>query len=1695
MELTGYRLGACIHEGPQTRIFRGERVSDGAKVIIKIHRSELPRPGDVARFRNHFNVTKNIVSTRIDRPIALEHHGKVFALISEDRGEISLREEMRMSPPSPTRVLIIAIALARTLEDLYVASVIHKDIKPDNILVNPDTGGVRLGDFSIATLLPREAREAQRDTTLSGTLAYVSPEQTGRLHRWIDHRADLYSLGATLYELATATVPFPSTDPMELIHAHLTRRPPNPSTLNPALSAPLCDIIMKLLAKAPVERYQSPTGLRLDLEECLRQDRDQGFVHPFQLGQYDALERFVVSDDLYGRTNEIEQLLSTFDRVAHGASALLFVAGSSGIGKSALVRAVQEPILQRRGYFATGKFDQYNRDVPFSSLVQAFRDLLRQILAEHRDRVATYRSLLLAALGAEGRVVTDVIPEVELLIGAQPSIPELPPVDNRERFLRVFSRFIRVFASVEHPLVLFLDDLQWADTATLELLVALFGGDSPKAFMFMGAYRDNEVDSAHPLVLAMSRLESQGVVVDKLTLAPLGLSDLTSLVAGALRCSPADAEEIAQIIELRTAGNPFYCNRYLQSLHDDGHVRFNRTTGRFECDMESLRAPASGSDVVGFMVGRLERFTAETRNALKFAAAIGSRFSLDTLAAVQGLSRAEVAEGLWPALVDGLILPLDDAYRAFQGSAKVESITDLQSLAASYRFLHDRVQQAAYLLIAADERAATHLNIGRLLLSSTPEEHRDEVLFEVIGHIEAGRALVIDPEERIAFARLYLRAGEKARSSTAYAAATRYFSSGLELLDAHGFSEQYELAMALCKKCAEATYLEGYFERSEVLIRRAIAEARTALDKADAYMTLIVQYTLRAQYPQAIEAGREALALLGIELPREDLLAARDREMAEVEKRMDGRSVASLFDLPAMTAPDKLVAMRILTTMGPPTYRSHQSLWSVICSKAVNLTLQYGNTPQVAYSHTSYGGLLGWAKNDYAQGEQFGALAVRIADSFGSPPDRTVAALMVGSSLRHWSAPLSRSSRDYNGAYTIGLDSGNLQYAAYAFGHNMYCRFWQGVPLDQLLSEIAGYLAFSESRKNRWAIDLLDGGRLVASTLADRTQDGVRFRLANLDEATYISRCHENANTQVLCIYAIMKSEALYLLDDLEGARKVSIEANAQIAQVGTQGLLPWARHVFISALIAARLAHRSKDEKVRRELRAEVERGMQQSRIWAERNPAVFLHVHCLLSAELAFLDGKIVEAIDLGDTALDAARQAMYPQDTGIVAECVAAYWQARGRSSIMRHYIVEACHAFRRWGAVAKETQQRLVHPSIFESMSNERFAPVRVDQTIGADFVAEEILDLGTVLVATQSIFGEIVLDRLLETFLRIAMENAGASRGFVILPKGEELAIAQCSIAGDSISAPSTISIVGGGFLSEGVVRQVIRTGLPVLLEEGELGALASDPYLLEKHPPSLACLPMLNRGRLVAIVYLENDLVPACFTPSRLALLRVLGAQAAIAIDNAMLYAEVQRAETEARRAREHLAEQVDARTRDLHEANVELMRRADELSLASERLATELFQREGAERERATLQEAVIEAQRARLLEMSTPIIPISDEIVVMPLIGVMDDVRAAQVMATALEGVSARNARTMILDLTGMRHVDSSVARTLMDAANALRLLGCATILTGVRAEMARSITEIGLELGQIVTCATLQSGISRALGRGGREYLGKR
>ena len=537
IDMSDYRAIEQIHDGLRSRVYRGVRASDQRPVIIKVHRDEFPSFVELGQYRNHYTITSNLDIPGVERPLALERHGNGFAIVSADTGAVSLRQHARRAAPGPHEVLAIAAQLARIFEALHARRVVHKDVKPDNILVLPD-GDLRLIDFSIATLLPRESGELQRATALEGTLAYISPEQTGRMNRWIDYRSDYYSLGVTLYELLTSQLPFQTTDPMELIHCHIARSPTPPVELNPAVPQALSDIVMKLMAKSAESRYQSATGLRADLEVCREQLRRTGSAPAFPLGRGDVSDRFLVPDRLYGRDAELGLLLRAFDRVAAGAAELLLVAGHSGIGKSALINEVHKPIVRQRGYFAAGKFDQFQRDVPFSSLVQAFLGLIRQVLGEPGERVVAWQRRLGEALGGEGQVIADVIPEVELLIGRQAPVPELPPADNHDRFNRLFQAFIRRFAAPEHPLVVFLDDLQWADTASLTLLQLLMSERSTGHLLVIGAFRDNEVGPDHPLSRMLDRTRKGGATVTQVALQPLDMRHLNLLVADTLRRPP-----------------------------------------------------------------------------------------------------------------------------------------------------------------------------------------------------------------------------------------------------------------------------------------------------------------------------------------------------------------------------------------------------------------------------------------------------------------------------------------------------------------------------------------------------------------------------------------------------------------------------------------------------------------------------------------------------------------------------------------------------------------------------------------------------------------------------------------------------------------------------------------------------------------------------------------------------------------------------------------------------------------------------------------------------------------------------------------------------------------------------------------------------------------------------------------------------
>ncbi|MDY7008656.1 MAG: AAA family ATPase [Cyanobacteriota bacterium] len=1552
LNLTNYQQTDQIYIGTRTLVYKAVKETDTTDyslrdmkrqpVIIKILRNPYPNFNELVQFRNQYAIASNLEHPAVVKPLALEDYGHGYALVMPDNEAISLPNYWQYSDRSLTEFLIIAIQLAEALHYLNQKRIIHKDIKPGNILIHPENFQVKLIDFSISSLLPKEQQQLINPNVLEGTLAYISPEQTGRMNRGIDYRTDFYSLGVTFFELLTGKLPFETNDLMELVHCHIAQTVEFPAN-SEQLEIPevLKEVVLKLMKKNPEERYQSALGLKHDLERCLEQWKTTGDIIQFELGEQDICDRFLIPEKLYGREREVAQLLAAFERVSQGdvgilggaqkagKSELLLVAGFSGIGKTAVVNEVHKPIVKQRGYFIKGKFDQFNRNIPFSAFLQAFRDLMGQLLGESDADLANWRGKILKAVGESGQVIIDVIPELERIIGKQPPVPELSGSAAQNRFNLLFGKFVQVFATKEHPLVIFLDDLQWADSASFDLLKLLMDDSEAGYLLVLGAYRDNEVFPAHPLMLTLDEITKQGANINTITLAPLDETDVTRLVADTLLCSVEIAVPLSELVYPKTKGNPFFTTQFLRGLHEDGYITFDVEAGYWQCDLTEVWRLVLTDDVVTFMVGRLQKLPAATQAVLKLAACIGNQFDLGTLAVVCESTQEQVATDLWRGLQEGFIIPESQTYKFFHRIQNEKK--ELETISVNYRFLHDRVQQAAYSLITEEKKQATHLEIGILLLEKLSITEREERMFEIVNHLNIGRTLITKLLQREELAKLNLSAGTKAKASTAYAGALSYIQIGIELLPDDCWRHNYQLSFSLYKERAEVEYLNGNIEAAEMWIERILQNAHTPMEKAEIYNLSIIQYTLQAKYPEAIQAGRRGLALINVDLPEENFEQVRDAELAIATETFKNLSFASLTELPLMTEPEQKMAIKLLITLGPPTYRSHQRLWSVICAKAVNLCLKYGNTPEVGYIYPAFGGLRGYALNNYQNTDKLLDATIELTKTFNNKSAESVAYLMIGSSLRHWSHPLKVATEDYLSSYRIGLESSNLQYAAYAFGHNMYCRFYQSIPLEKLLAEISESLAFTQKYKNQWAIDLFIGGQMLFSQLMGTTTE--------LVESEYLQKCREHKNWQVICIYKILKTQLLFFFDRRSEALECCQQADAEIINVAPQGLLPYAHHLFIYALLMTSL-YPSATESQKLEYGEKISTYQKQLAIWAKNCPENFLHLCCLVEAEMARIAGKILEAIELYDRAISVAKENKYLQQEALGNELAAKFYLNWGKEKIAATYMQEAYYCYARWGAKAKTDQLEQKYPQLLApilncqiSQSTDETMILKAKETISNNSSGiSENLDLATIIKASHALSEEIELNTLLSKLMHIVLENAGADTGALILDNksGNWEIAAKCDRTKCDLS---TITLDKTDNLPISIINTVKRTQhIAIVNNIEEDKTFTADPYLIQQPPKSLCCTPIINQGKLIGILYLENNLTAEAFTPEHIEILNLLTAQAAISIENAQLY---QRLENYNRT----LEQQVAERTEELQQKNQQLTQILQELKTTQDEL------------------------------------------------------------------------------------------------------------------------------------------------------------
>ena len=1385
--------------------------------------------------------------------------------------------------------LRLASQLAQTLADLHVARLVHHDLHPANVMVSIDHGQWGLLDLRTSA----DARQTTPpDNPAAEDWAYFSPEQTGRMNHPVDYRADFYSLGMLFYRMFTGQLPFQGKDPLEWAHCHIARLPPPLRDIDPAVPQPVSDIVLKLLAKLPEERYQSAHGLQADLERCLAQWQACARIKPFPLGAEDDSGRFHIPHKLYGREQETATLLAAFDHMAAtGDAALVTVSGYSGIGKSSLVHELHQPIVRERGYFIAGKFDQLMRDIPYATLTQAFRDLVQQLLAESEARIADWRQRIQAAVGANGQLIVDVLPQVELIIGKQAPVPALPPTEAQNRFRLMFQRFIAVFTHQEHPLALFLDDVQWADAASLQFIEHLLTQPDTRYLLLIAAYRDNEVSAAHPLSATLEAIRHHGAAVIDIRLAPLSVMPLNRLVADTLHAKAAMCEPLTHLIFERTEGNPFFFTQFLDALHKEGVLRHDRQERVWQWDLAHIKARDFADNVADLMAGKLRRLPTPTQEALQLAACLGNKFNLRALALVSQLAEDEITQRLSAAVREDLIVLASD----------------------HGKFLHDRIQQAAYALIPAARRAEVHLHIGRTLVAHMTADEMAGSLFDVANQFNRGAALLADADEKAQVAELNLRAGRKAKASAAYASACVYLAAGMALLDETDWGRRHALQFKLWLERAECEFLNGHLDEVQAFIAELLQRCTSKTDTSAVYYLKVLVHTVKSENPQAVDSALECLRLFGIDLPAHPIAEQVQAEYETVWRTLGGRPIESLIDLPPMSDPEKQAAMDVLMVLDTPAYFTDANLGSLLLCRMVNLSLQHGMSGAAAYGYASFGRILGPVFYRYRDGYRFGKLGCDLVEKHGFVAYKAKVYLVMGLGVVCWAQPITTTIDFLREALRTAIGTGDISMACISWGPILADLLLRSDPLDAVWRESEQGLDFVRRAGFRDMKDAVISQQRFIATMQGRTAHFSTFSDALFDEAAFEAQLTGDRSLLVVCHYWLLKMQVQFLSGD-----HTAVFATAQKAKAllwALTGQIQTLDYFYYGALTVAALYDKAPLDQ-QRAWRDLLTAHQEQLREWAENYPPTFRDKHALVSAEIARLDGRDADAMRLYEQAIQSARENGFVRHAGIAHELAAEFYLARGSATAARAHLEEARSCFARWGANGKVRQLEERYPSLLMQAAS----PSAVASGAG---VAQ--LDALSVAKASQAISGRIVLDELVDTLMRILLENAGAQSGALLLIHGDDLVLAaEASVAQQTVQVqlprgqPRLETILPAALLN-----YVRRSREPVLLADAtEPHPFTSDPYFAGHQPKSVLCLPIVRQTTLMGVLYLENTLVTHAFTPHRMTILELLASQAAISLENSLLYTDLQQENSERKRAEATVIER-EARIRRLVESNI----------------------------------------------------------------------------------------------------------------------------------------------------------------------------
>jgi PAS domain S-box-containing protein len=1453
-------------------LYRGRRKDEGSQVLVLAPLAEYPAPEILKWLEHAYSLREELEPTWAARPIGIARHWDRSVLALEDPGGGPLDQSLSQ-PLDLTLWLRVAIGLSTAIGHLHQRGIIHKDIKPANVLVNLVTGQCWLTGLLVASRLRRERQTPEPPEFIAGTLPYMAPEQTGRMNRSIDSRSDLYSLGVTLYQMLTGSLPFIASDPMEWVHCHIARHPIPLREWRQDVPEIVSAIILKLLSKTAEDRYQTATGLVADLRKCLTEWESHKCIGSFSLGKHDISDRLHMPEKLYGRDQEIKTLLDAFDQVVTtGKPNLVLVSGYSGIGKSSVVHELHKVLVPPRGLFASGKFDQYKRDVPYATLAQAFNDLIRPLLSKSESELQIWRDAFCGALEPNAKLIVDLVPELKLIIGEQPPVPDLPPQTAQACFQLVFRRFIGVFARPEHPLALFLDDLQWLDAATLDFLEDLLVQPDVHHLMLVGAYRDNEVDSTHPLWRRLEAIRLTGAVVHEIVLAPLACEDLGQLIVDSLHCEPERAIPLAQLVHEKTAGNPFFVNQFIYALVEEQLLTFDHNGARWFWDLNRIHAKGYTDNVVELMVGKLSRLPVQTQKAVQELACLGNSAEITTVSIVHGTSEDQVHSDLWEAV-------------------RLEFIARQEGI---YKFIHDRIHEAAYSLIGEHSRAETHLRIGRLLWAHFTPEKREEAVFEIVNQLNRGAALITSQDEREQLAELNLIAGKRARASTAYVSALNYLAAGAALLSDDCWDSNYHLIFPLELHRAECEFLTGELTAADERLTALSTRAANTVERAAIACLRVDLYVTLDRFRHAITVGLGYLQHLGVEWSPHPAEAEARREYERIWIKLGSRTIEELVDLPLMTDPASLATLDVLTKLMPAAFFTDANMASLVTCKAVNLSLQHGNCDGSCFAYVMLGIIASGRFGDYQAGFRFGRLGYDLVEQRGLKRFQARTYLNFGNIVLPWTRHVKTGRDLVHRAFETANRIGDLTYAAYSCIHVNTNLLAAGDPLVEVQREAEKGLAFARKARFGFVIDQITTQLALVRTLRGLTPRFGFFDDAQFDELWFERHFFDNPGlARVECLYWIRKLQARFFAGDYFSAVDASFRAQELLWT--SVSMFETAEYHFYGALSRAASCDPAFLGRYPQHLEA-LAAHHKQLEIFAKNCPENFKNAAALVAAEIERIHGHPLEAEPLYEQAIHSASENGFIQNEALASELAARFYAVRGLDTIAGAYLRKARYCYLRWGAAGKVRQLDELYPQLTEEE-----LVLGPTSTIGTPV---EHLDLATVIKVSQAVSGEIVLEKLINTLMRAAIEHAGAERGLLILPRGAQQWIkAEATTSGDTIIVRLLEVPVVDAAVPDSIVHYVVRTQESVILDDASArNPFSADAYFHQRHARSILCLPLLNQAKLIGVLYLENNLAPHVFTPARIAVLKLLASQAAISLENTRLYRDLEKREAKIRR-------------------------------------------------------------------------------------------------------------------------------------------------------------------------------------------------